>query len=114
MAQLKMAGSYPLPWLGLEAAGTLQSVPGPSIIASFVATNAQTLPTLGRNLGSCGTAAVCNGTVTISNIIEPNLKFEDRRNQLDVRLSKYIRVGRARIRGSISDGQAGALAGGAK
>ena len=38
---------YPLPW-GLQASATFQSLPGPQILASYVARNAEVLPTLGR------------------------------------------------------------------
>lgn len=62
-----------------------------------MATNAQIAPSLGRNLGQCGTAATCNGTVTIANVFAPNTEFDDRLTQVDVRLSKRIPIGRARV-----------------
>jgi hypothetical protein len=95
--QVKFSGIYPLPW-DLQASATLQSVPGPSILASYVATNAEVLPSLGRNLGQCGSSATCNATVTIPNLFAPNTGFEDRYNQLDVRLAKLVRMGRVRVR----------------
>jgi hypothetical protein len=52
---------------------------------------------LGRNLGRCGTAATCNGTVTVANLFAPNTLLGDRLIQVDVRLSKRIHVGRARL-----------------
>ncbi|MEQ1870399.1 MAG: TonB-dependent receptor [Vicinamibacterales bacterium] len=88
-SQLKLYASYPLPW-GFGASGTYQSLPGIPIQASYVATNAQIAPSLGRNLASCGLAAVCNGTSTV-NLIEPNTMFEGRINQVDLRLAKTLR-----------------------
>ena len=95
--QVKLSGSYPLPFWGIETAATFQNLPGIPVLASYVATNAQVAPSLGRNLGQCGTAATCNGTVTIANAFEPNTEFGDRLTQVDVRLSKRIPLGRARV-----------------
>ena len=71
--------------------GVFQSNPGVAITASYVATNAQVQPTLGRPLS--GSAS----TVTITNIFQPQTEFEGRINQLDARLMKNFRVGQARI-----------------
>jgi hypothetical protein len=92
--QVKFAGSYPLPW-NFQVSAVLQNLPGIPIAASFVATNAQILRSLGRNLGQCGASATCNGTVAID-LIQPNTKFEDRLNQFDLRLTKTLRVGPSR------------------
>ena len=59
---VKLQGVYPLPWWGIETSATFQSLPGPQILAQQETTNAQILPSLGRNLASCGAAAVCNAT----------------------------------------------------
>jgi hypothetical protein len=71
--------------------GVFQSNPGTPITASYVATNAQVQPTLQRPLS--GSAS----TVTITNIFQPQTRFEGRINQLDARLTKNIQVGRSRI-----------------
>ena len=63
--QVKFAGSYPLPWWGIEASAVFQNLPGVDRLATFVATNAMIAPSLGRNLGQCGAAATCNGTVIV-------------------------------------------------
>ena len=95
-AQVKFSGAYPLPW-GLQASATFINIPGIARQASFIATNAQILPSLGRNLAQCGTAAVCNGTATV-NLIAPNTQREPRQSQVDVRLSKALQFGRVRVR----------------
>jgi hypothetical protein len=92
--QVKWSIVYPLPWWGLQASALFQNLPGINITSSYVASDAQIAPSLGRNLAACGTQVVCNATATIE-LIEPNSLREPRQNQLDVRLSKIIRVGRA-------------------
>jgi carboxypeptidase family protein len=96
LTQIKFAGSYRMPFWGLQVAGTFQNLPGAPILATYVATNAEVGPTLGRDLGQCRGAAVCNGTVTVQ-LVEPNSLFEDRLTQVDFRLSRAIRFGRARL-----------------
>jgi hypothetical protein len=78
----------------LAFAATYQDLSGIPIAASYVATNAEIAPRLGRNL-----AAGARGRVTI-NLIEPNTMFEDRRRQLDIRLSRSFPVGQARLLGT--------------
>ena len=95
--QVKLSGVYPLPW-DLRASATYQNVPGIPITATYVATNAQIVPTLGRNLGQCRGAATCNGTTTVD-LIEPNTMFEDRIKQVDVRLTRVFGRKGARLQG---------------
>ena len=89
--QVKFLLVYPLPW-NLQASATYQNIPGLPITASYVATNAQILPSLGRNLGACRGAAVCNATATID-LIPPNSLFEDRIQQVDLRLTRKFDLG---------------------
>ena len=107
--QYKIAVVYPLPW-GIQTSATLQNLPGIPIAATYVATNAQIAPSLGRNLAACGNASPCTasaanayygGAVITSGIplMEPNKTFEDRLNQVDVRLSKVVRLGKSRLQG---------------
>jgi len=91
--QIKVHGVYPLPW-DLAFAATYQDQPGIPVAATYVATNAEIAPSLGRNL-----AAGARGRVTI-NLIEPNTMFEERRRQLDIRLSRSFPVGQARLLGT--------------
>jgi len=89
--QVKLFGSYQLPF-ELMVSGTLQNQSGPEILATYTAPNSAIAPTLGRNLASCGAAAVCNGTAPVP-LVAPQTMFEDRRTQLDLRLSKFVRLG---------------------
>jgi hypothetical protein len=89
--QFKLLAIYPLPW-HLETSATLQSLPGPSITATYVASNAQIAPSLGRNL-----SGGVNATANVE-LIAPGSQFGDRLNQLDLRLERKFTVGRARIK----------------
>jgi hypothetical protein len=73
--------------------GNVQSLPGIPIVASYVATNAQILPSLGRSLSGGNT------TATVANVIAPGALYESRITQLDFRLTKIVRLGRTRIQG---------------
>jgi len=91
--QIKVNGVYPLPW-DLAFAATYQDLSGIPIAASYTATNALIAPSLLRNL-----SAGAGGRVTIP-LIEPNTMREDRRRQLDVRLSRTLRLGHSRLLGT--------------
>jgi len=94
--QVKISGAYPLPWWGLQLSGVLQNLSGRPQAATYVATNAQIAPSLGRNLAACGAAATCTATATVT-ILEPNTMFENRYTLLDLRLGKTFRLDRLRI-----------------
>jgi hypothetical protein len=98
--QVKFMAVYPLPW-GIQTSAIYQNGPGIPIMASYVATNAEILPSLGRNLGSCRGAATCNGTVTVD-LIPPNTIFEPRLQQVDLRFSRMLGLGGTRrLRGGL-------------
>ncbi len=92
LPQYKFGGSYTLPW-EIELSGTIQSFIGPAIQANATFTNAQVQPSLGRPL-SQGT------TVTIP-LLDPNTMYNDRVNQLDLRVAKIFRVGAYRMKGMV-------------
>ena len=98
--QFKMAVVYPLP-LNFRVSATYQNLAGVPITASYVATNAAIAPSLGRNLASCGTRVPCTATVTIPNIFDPVSKFENRLTQVDVRLTKILKIGAVRAQGNV-------------
>jgi hypothetical protein len=90
---------YPLPW-HIQTSAIYQNSPGIPITASYVATNAEILPSLGRNLGSCRGAATCNGNATVE-LIPANSVFEPRLQQVDLRFSRIFEFGRRRVRGDL-------------
>jgi hypothetical protein len=98
---LKLQGVYPLPWWGIQASATFQSLPGPQILAQRTTTNAQIRPSLGRNLASCGIDPVCSGTVLLD-LLPPGTLYGDRIYQVDIRVNKTMKVGRTVIRPTVS------------
>jgi hypothetical protein len=102
LTQIKLLGSYPLPW-GLQVSGTFQSlVPAPvgganfnynyfGLPANYVASSAQVAPSLGRALSS-------GGNVTV-NVITPGTFYPERTNQFDLRLSRTLNLGQTRLQG---------------
>jgi NAD(P)-dependent dehydrogenase (short-subunit alcohol dehydrogenase family) len=79
-----------VPKADVSLAATFQSVPGPQVAANYTASNAQVQPSLGRALS----ASQPNVTV---NLIAPGTLYGDRANELDLRLSKALRVATLRI-----------------
>jgi hypothetical protein len=71
-----------------------QGLPGPQILANYVATNAQIVPSLGRNL-----SAGANGTATVP-LIAPGTLYAARLNQTDFRVTKIFTVGKMRMQGN--------------
>ena len=93
LTSVKLFGAYPLPW-GLLVSAMWQNLPGTNITASYVATNAQIAPSLGRSLA--GGAR----NVTVS-LIAPGAEYTDRMNQLDARLLRTFRIGHNRVQGML-------------
>ncbi len=84
LAMLKMNGSVPLP-KGFTVSGIYQDQAGPPVAAVYAATNAEVVPSLGRNLA--GGARTVNVPLVV-----PNTLFEGRIRRLDVRLTKHFQL----------------------
>jgi hypothetical protein len=82
LTQVKGTASYTLPWYGVRVSGTLQSVTGPVIAANNTYLAVQGL---GRPLAT--------GSATI-NLVEPGALYGDRLNQVDLRFTKILKLGR--------------------
>jgi hypothetical protein len=96
--QFKMLGVLPLP-ADFQVSATYQNIPGIPIVASRAFTNAEIRPSLGRDLGQCRGAATCNASVVVD-MVPLGTTFEDRLNQIDLRVTRSMRFGRIRIRGN--------------
>lgn len=85
----KLAASYTLPY-GVRIAATLQSLPGPQIVANTIFNNASRVAatTLGRPF----TLAQVNAQT-----IAPGSAYGDRMNQIDLRFTKILHVGRGNM-----------------
>jgi hypothetical protein len=115
--QVKLSGSYPLPW-GSTVSAVFQNLPGTAANATVTSTllsavgsavlssprtytNAEIFPSLGRNLSDCPTpTGACTATRTVG-LTEPFSLREDRFSQLDIRLSKSVRVRGTRVQGIV-------------
>jgi hypothetical protein len=91
---------YPLPW-DIKTSAIYQNKPGFPLRATYVATNAEIRPSLGRHLASCPTqtAATCNQNVTIE-LMPPHTVYGERITQLDLRFSRFFPIGRTRLQGN--------------
>jgi len=87
--QVKFLGTYQVPKIDVLFAATYRSLPGVNMLANYVASNAVTLPSLGRPLS--GGAA----NVTV-NLVEPGTLYSEQTNLVDLRFSKIIRLARYR------------------
>jgi len=78
--------TYTIPKVDVQVAGTWASIPGDSLAANFVATNAWIAAgpqPLGRNLSGASNVTV--------NLIPPHMLYADRRNNIDLRVAKILR-----------------------
>jgi hypothetical protein len=83
--------SYVIPKVDVRVAATWASIPGDSLRADYIATNAWIAggpQPLGRNLSGAGTISV--------NLIPPATLWGARRNNIDLRVAKLLRFGRTR------------------
>jgi carboxypeptidase family protein len=87
LTQIKASASYTLPWYDFQFGAVFQNLPGQQITASWSVTAAQA-EGLGRAFSGTSTRTI--------QLIEPGTLYGDRRSQLDLRLSKTVRVGGGR------------------
>jgi hypothetical protein len=115
----KLAGSYPLPWWGIQFSGALQAMAGlPEGTAALTGTtqnsgNSTTPSGLGTRwqitpttryaascTGPCTPGALVDPGMTVSSLlvplVAPGTEFFDRLNQLDITFSKVIAIGKMR------------------
>jgi hypothetical protein len=90
-SQFKLSGAYSLPW-DLRVSALYQNNPGIDTTATYVATNAEIVPSLGRDL-----AAGPRGTANIELINPRSLYREGRVNQLNFAINRMFRMGNSRV-----------------
>ena len=93
LTDFKLIGSYDVPRIDVAFSALFYSRPGPAISANKVFLNADIAPSLGRPLAG-------NAQNITVNMVPPGTIYGDRRNQLDMRLTKNFRIGRMKTGGS--------------
>jgi hypothetical protein len=108
LTQVKFIGTYQLPW-ALSVAATYQNsynttatapninpgAPRMGISATYVASNAQVVPSLGRTL-----SAGANANVNV-NVVEPGTMWGSRLQQVDLRFGRTFKVGRGSFKAMV-------------
>jgi len=89
VTRLTALGSYTVPKIDVQVAGTLRSDQGAPLAANWTAPNSATV---GLNRPFAG---VGGQTITV-NLIEPGTLYGDRVTQIDMRFAKILRFGRTR------------------
>ena len=87
LTSLRGLATYLVPKVDVQVSATWRSDPGEELRADYVVNNAVAAPSLGRNLSS--------GNVTV-NLISPGTLYAERRNNIDLRVAKIVRVGQLR------------------
>ena len=82
-------GSYTIPKIEVQVAGTLRSDQGAPLAANWTAPNSETVG-LNRPFAGIG------GQTIVVNLIEPGTLYGDRVTQIDMRFAKILRFGRTR------------------
>ncbi len=82
-------GTYTIPKVEVQIAGTLRSDPGGQLAANWTAPNSATV---GLNRPFAGTG----GQTIVVNLIEPGTLYGERVTQVDMRFAKVLRFGRTR------------------
>jgi hypothetical protein len=87
LTQVKLLGAYTIPKIAVQASATLQSLPGPEVSGTYVATNAVVGASLGRPLSA-------NAPSASLQLVRPGTLFGERLNQIDLRFARKIAIGR--------------------
>jgi hypothetical protein len=86
----KGLASYLTPWWGIRVAGTLQSLPGPQIVGTNIYNNSN------RTTTTTLTRPFTNGQAIV-NVVQPGTQWGDRLNQIDLRFTKVLNVGKGKM-----------------
>ena len=88
---VKALAIYIIPKIDVQVSGSFRSTPGTSLSVGYTATNAilASSSTLGRPLSGTGQNVVLG-------IEQPNTAYTERRQELDMRIGKVVRVGNTR------------------
>jgi hypothetical protein len=86
----KALASYLTPWWGIRVAGTLQSLPGPQIAGTNIYNDAN------RTKTTTLARPFTNGQANV-NVVQPGTQWGDRLNQVDLRVTKVVNIGKGKL-----------------
>lgn len=86
LTQVKWSGSYTIPRVNVLFSAVLQSLPGPAVLANYVASNTVVAPSLGRSLSG-------NAQNLTVGLLSPGSESGKQSNVMDIRVGKILRVG---------------------
>ena len=89
ITRLTGLGSWMIPKVEVQVAGTFRSDQGGALAALWAVPNSVIQPSLGRPLSNSATTATVN-------LIQPGTLYGDRVNEIDLRFAKILRYGRTR------------------
>ncbi len=89
LTQFRGFSTFMVPGIRILVSAAFQSKPGPLLAANYAVPNAVIAPRLGRDLSG-------NLPNMVVNLVEPGTLYGDRINQLDLRVARTFRTGRAR------------------
>jgi hypothetical protein len=99
--QIKLAGSYTLPWWGIQTSASLQSEPGPALLTNW--NIGRTTRYAANCQAPCTPGALVVPGLTTASLVVPLIPsgydFMDRYNQFDVKLAKLFTVRGVRMMG---------------
>jgi len=102
LTQLKLIASYTVPKVDVQIGAAYQNIPGIELAATYAEPNSDIArPVAQGGLGHLPFGAVSATATTAVAIIPPEAAYYDRLNQLDLRLGKILKFGRARTNVSL-------------
>ncbi len=96
-SQIKLQAVYPLAY-GFAVSGTYKNLPGLPLQANYVLTTAQVSSILGRTSTAAGSAT--HALFPYQSIVSAT-EFDQRLNQIDMRLTKAVRIGQGKVQGML-------------
>ena len=97
LTQVKFVGSYRLPWQGLQISGTMQSSPGSTFNANYAVPNASIV---GLTNPTTGAARNPNSALS-ANIAPPGSLYNARVNQVDLKVTKDVKMGPRTLKAAV-------------
>lgn len=89
LTNYKGLAAYTIPRVAVQVSGTYQNLPGAEFSGNYNAPNAAVIPSLGRPLSG-------NAPNVLVNLLAPSSEYGERYSQVDLRVAKVLRFGKAK------------------